>query len=166
MHYFRIRLILALIFSVTLVSLASTYFEVLAHKHVLRQELERRTKWMGVSVRPDLEQALATNNLSNLDAVVNRSKAATGALAILLYDAQGTLVASVGPPDVLKTLPYSVVVNVLRRGSETRAFGHAGNWEWLEEALPLYTGNQMQAELRIEAVRAHGKGILEPVRDQ
>ena len=43
MRSFRIRLILALIAGITVVSLASTYFEVLAHKHVLRRELERRT---------------------------------------------------------------------------------------------------------------------------
>jgi len=34
---FRIRLILALIFGITLVSVASTYIEVLEHKHVLRR---------------------------------------------------------------------------------------------------------------------------------
>ncbi len=49
MHSFRLRLILALIAGVTLVSVASTYFEVLAHKHVLRQELERRSRWIGES---------------------------------------------------------------------------------------------------------------------
>ena len=41
MRSFRIRLILALIAGITLVSLASTYFEVLAQKHVLRRELVR-----------------------------------------------------------------------------------------------------------------------------
>ncbi|SPE20264.1 exported hypothetical protein [Candidatus Sulfotelmatomonas gaucii] len=49
MHLFRMRLIFALIASVTLVSVASTYFDVLAHRHVLREDLERRTKWMGVA---------------------------------------------------------------------------------------------------------------------
>ncbi len=37
MHLFRVRLILALIAGVTLVSLASTYFDVLAHRHILRE---------------------------------------------------------------------------------------------------------------------------------
>ena len=43
MQFFRMRLILALVLGITLVSVASTYFEVLAHKHLLRQELARRT---------------------------------------------------------------------------------------------------------------------------
>ena len=55
MHSFRMRLILALIASVTLVSVASTYFDVLAHRHVLRQDLERRTQWMGASIQPGME---------------------------------------------------------------------------------------------------------------
>ena len=52
MHSFRLRLILALIAGVTLLSVASTYFEVLEHKHVLRQELEWRSSWMGTSLQP------------------------------------------------------------------------------------------------------------------
>ena len=47
MHSFRLRLILALIAGVTLLSVASTYFEVLEHKHILRQELEWRSSWIG-----------------------------------------------------------------------------------------------------------------------
>ncbi len=35
MPFFRMRLILALIAGITLVSVGSTYFDVLAHKHVL-----------------------------------------------------------------------------------------------------------------------------------
>ena len=51
MRILSLRLIIALILGVTLVSLASTYFEVLAHKHVLRGELARRTIWIGNSLQ-------------------------------------------------------------------------------------------------------------------
>ena len=47
MQFFRMRLILALIVGVTLVSVGSTYFEVLAHKHMLRRDLERRSAEIG-----------------------------------------------------------------------------------------------------------------------
>jgi hypothetical protein len=36
MKFFRMRLILALVLGITLISVTSTYFEVLAHKYVLR----------------------------------------------------------------------------------------------------------------------------------
>ncbi len=74
MHSFRLRLMLALIAGVTLVSAASTYFEVLEHKHVLRQELEWRSSWMGSSLRPQMEQALAQGNPADLPAVVADAK--------------------------------------------------------------------------------------------
>jgi trehalose 6-phosphate synthase len=49
MKFFRMRLILALVVGITLVSVASTYLEVLAHKHVLRRELQRKTAWQSKS---------------------------------------------------------------------------------------------------------------------
>ena len=58
MHSFRLRLIIALVGCVTLVSVASTYFEVLAHKHLLREDLERRSMWLGSSIQPDFERSL------------------------------------------------------------------------------------------------------------
>ena len=56
MHFFRVRLILALIAGVTLVSVASTYFEVMAHKHMSHQDLERRTAQKATSLLPEAEQ--------------------------------------------------------------------------------------------------------------
>ena len=58
MRSFRLRLILALIAGITVVSVASTYFEMLARKHMLRHDLEVRTGWLGTSLQPDVEQAL------------------------------------------------------------------------------------------------------------
>ncbi len=80
MHLFRVRLILALIASVTLVSLASTYFDVLAHRHTLREDLERRTTWMGTSIEPDVRSALGTGDASALPGLAQLLKSGTGAL--------------------------------------------------------------------------------------
>ena len=62
MHSFRLRLILALIAGVTLLSVVSTYFEVLEHKHALRQELEWRSNWMGASLKQQIEKSFAQGN--------------------------------------------------------------------------------------------------------
>jgi alpha,alpha-trehalose-phosphate synthase [UDP-forming] len=140
MHLFRIRLILALILSVTLVSLASTYFDVLAHKHVLREELERRTKWMGVSLEPDFQGALGTGDPSSLSGLTELLKSGTGALALAVYNTQGTLVSSAGPQEVLRSLPSSVIARSLAKETEIDTFGRAGSQEWLEEAFPLHKG--------------------------
>ena len=135
MHLFRVRLILALIASVTLVSLASTYFDVLAHRHSLREDLERRTTWMGASIEPDVRSALSTADPSALPGVVQLLKSGTGALGLAIYDAHGDLLAGSGPPDVMGALGRGVVEKSLQRGVEAGAFGHAGQWQWLEEIV-------------------------------
>ena len=149
MHLFRVRLILALIASVTLVSLASTYFDVLAHRHSLREDLERRTTWMGASIEPDVRSALVTGDASALPGLVQLLKSGTGALGMAIFDAHGDLLAASGPPDVMAALSRGVVEKSLQRGVEAGAFGHAGQWQWLEESFPIHNGNQLQGAMAI-----------------
>jgi alpha,alpha-trehalose-phosphate synthase [UDP-forming] len=149
MHFFRVRLILALIASVTLVSLASTYFDVLAHRHNMREDLERRTNWMGKSIEPDVRSALVTGDLSALPGLTQLLKNGTGALGLAIYDAHGDLLAASGPPDVMAALGKGVVEKSLQRGVEDGAFGHAGQWQWLEQTFPIHNGDQLQGAMAI-----------------
>ena len=100
MHSFRLRLILALIAGVTIVSVASTYFEVLEHKHVLRQELQWRSTWIGNSLRLQIRQALIQGDPADLQSAVTDAKNQTGALGIGIYDPQGHLISAFGVPEV------------------------------------------------------------------
>lgn len=163
MHLFRIRLILALILGVTVVSVASTYFDVLAHKHVLREELERRTKWMGVSLEPDFQGALGTRDPSSLAGLTELLKSGTGALALAAYNPQGVLVAASGPGAVLRSLPLDMVTRSLRKGEEIDAFGHVGGQQWLEEVFPLHDGVQPAGALVVVTdanyIRAAGNDL-------
>src|SRR5579885_2603341 len=107
MHSFRLRLILALIAGVTIVSLASTYFEVLEHKHVLRQELQWRSTWIGNSLKPQMRQALIQGDPQGLQTVVADAKNQTGALGIGIYDPQGHLMTEAGAPEVFRALEHA-----------------------------------------------------------
>jgi len=150
MHSFRVRLILALIASVILVSVASTYFEVLAHRHVLREDLERRTTWMGRSIEPEVRNAFAAGDPTALPGLAELLKSGTGALAVAIYDSHGDLMASSGPPEVLSELARNrVVEKALEKGAESGAFGHVNRWQWLEEASPIHKGNQLQGAMAI-----------------
>ncbi len=149
MHLFRVRLILALIVSVTLVSLASTYFEVLAHRHSLREDLERRTRLTGLNIVPDVRGALSTGDPSALPDLAQLLKNGTGALGLAIYDIHGNLLAGNGPPDVMSALGRGVVEKSLQRGVEAGAFGHAGQRQWLLEAFPIQNGSQLQGALAI-----------------
>jgi alpha,alpha-trehalose-phosphate synthase [UDP-forming] len=151
MHSFRLRLILVLVACVTAVSVASTYFEVLARKHFLREDLERRSIWMGVSLQPYLEQTLASGNTSGLPAMLDLSKARTGVLGLAVFNAQSRLLASTGPTDLVQALPYPLIVKSFRKGSEEGAFGHVGNVQWLKVVFPLHNGNQLAGALVLVA---------------
>ena len=163
MHSFRLRLILALIAGVTIVSLASTYFEVLEHKHILRQELEWRSTWIGNSLKPQMRQALIEGNQAGLPPIAADAKNQTGALGIGIYDAQGHLLTASGAPEVFRALqqvPFQTLAKTgvqslsrtrieqaLQKGAQVNAFGHTGKVQWLEEVFPLHDGNKLVGAL-------------------
>jgi alpha,alpha-trehalose-phosphate synthase [UDP-forming] len=151
MQLFRIRLILALILSVTVVSLAFTYFDVLAHRHILRGELQRRTQWMGVSLLPDIQGALGTGDPSSLSGLTQLLKSGTGALALAVYDTHGKTLAAAGPESVLHALPPPVVTDSIAKGIQISRFGHVDSQDWLEEAFPLHDGLRPSGSLVIVA---------------
>jgi trehalose 6-phosphate synthase len=163
MPLFRLRLILALVAGVTLISIASTYFEVLARKHFLREELERRSTWIGMSVQPDLERILAAGNIGALPEQVEYSKARTGVLGLAVYDAEGRLLAASGPAGLLKSLQFAPVEKSIRKGADTGGFGQTGDVQWLEEALPLHDGNRLEGVLVLVAdagyIRTQALGV-------
>ncbi len=151
MHSFRLRLVLALIASVTLVSIASTYFDELAHKHLLRTELERRIRWMGASILPDFQRALATGSTANLPALLEQARARTGVLGLAVYNPQGYPIASAGAQEILQALASAPIRRSLRKGAMVGAFSHAGNAQWLQEAFPLHNGDRLEGALVVVA---------------
>ncbi len=166
MHSFRLRLILALIAGVTLLSIASTNFEVLEHKHALRQELEWRSSWMGASLKQQIERSFAQGNTNELSGLAADAKAQSGALGVGIYDPQGQLISSAGAPAVFQALAHAPfeslakktpvellsrtqVERSLKKGAQVNAFGHTGEIQWLEEVFPLHDGNRLVGALVI-----------------
>jgi trehalose 6-phosphate synthase len=163
MHSFRLRLILALIAGVTLLSVASTYFEVLARKHVLREDLEVHSRWMIVSLAPQVVQALSQGDAGKRPELVKNAKDQTGALGIGVYDPQGHLITADGAPRVFEALAHAPfqslaktpvqslsrtqVERSLKKGAQVNGFGHTGNTQWLEESYPLHDGPRLVGAL-------------------
>jgi trehalose 6-phosphate synthase len=164
MRSFRLQLILALAACITVVSLASTYFEMLAHKHILRVELERRAISLGTGMQPTLEQIFTEQQqdpplqVPMQDAfapVLNRHGSA---LALAVYDAQGKLLATSGAAAALYAFHPEPIQATLKRGTNTALFSHTGSFDWLEEAVPLHANGNMAGALVIfedaNAIRA------------
>ena len=147
MHHFRLRLILALVACVTLVSVASTYFDVLAHKHILRSELTRRTRWMGLSIQPSIEQNLVAGDRRELPGLAVEFMQRTAAMTVAVYDAQGSLLTAAGSTVLIDSLSPAILQRSLRKGAIISAFGHNDTSQWLEEVFPLHNGNQLTGAL-------------------
>src|SRR5581483_1062175 len=135
MHSFRLRLILVLVACVTVVSMASTYFEVLAHKHFLRADLEQRTRGTGLGLQPYLEQMLASGNTGQLAPLLASFRMRTGLMGLAVVDPQNQHMAWDGSAELLRALPPSLAEKALHRGAEQSAFGHSHDVQWLEEVF-------------------------------
>jgi len=163
MPFFRMRLILALIAGITLVSVGSTYFDVLAHKLALRKELERRSAWLGVSIQPEIEQAIASGQIDAINAALLRLHRPDETLGLAVYSPGGRLLASAGPVDVFAGLPADPLERAIKKNAEVAVFGHSGDAQWLEDVFPLQEGGQLNGVLVIledaRFIRAEGNAV-------
>ena len=163
MQFFRIRLILVLVVGITLVSVVSTYFEALAHKHVLRQELERRTAWLSTSLQSDMEKTVAGGRTAEIAAEVARLRSQDEALGLAVYNMQGGLVAEADPAGVFTELPNGPLNKAIQQGVNSAVFGHKDDQQWLEEAIPLHDGGRVSGALVIledaRFIRAEGIAV-------
>jgi trehalose 6-phosphate synthase len=142
------RLILALIVGVTLVSVGSTYFEVLAHKHMLRRDLEGRSAQQGAGLLPEVQQAAgATGQPAALAAEAERLRAMEGLIGLAVFDPQGHRLASAGPETTFKALPHGPVDKAINRQVASSALGHDGDRQWLEEAIPMHANGRVAGVL-------------------
>jgi trehalose 6-phosphate synthase len=163
MKFFRMRLILALVVGITLVSVASTYLEVLAHKHVLRQELQRKTAWQSKSLQAAMEKSLAAGEVAGTAAEAVRLRAQNEALGVAVYDLQGRLVTAAGPAGIFAALPRGPLDKAIQQGADSSIFGHRDNQQWLEEVTPLHADGRMAGALVIledaNAIQAEGVAV-------
>ena len=163
MKFFRVRLILALVVGITLVSVASTYFEVLAHKHALRLELQRRTAWLSKSLQSQLEKTVAGGQTAEIVAEAARLRSRNEGLGLAVYDMQGGLVTEAGPAEVFAALPRGPLEKAIKEGVDSSVYGHQGDQQWLEEAIPLYVDGHVAGALVVledaRSIRAEGTRV-------
>jgi len=89
MKILSLRLIVALIIGVTLVSLASSWYEVTTTKDALRRELESKAETLGQSLAANTESPLQAGDTARLELVVQRFTKRDHLLGIGIYDRGG-----------------------------------------------------------------------------
>jgi trehalose-6-phosphate synthase len=166
MHFFRLRLVAALLVGITLISVGSTYFDVLAHKHNLRSDLARRTQWFGAGAQPQIEQQMSIGKTAELPKLLQRLRQYPDQPSMAVYDTHGELLAATGDILPLKNLPANFLKRPLNEGKEAAAIVKAtenqrpagtnatadGNRRgvqsnatarlWYEDAIPLHNGQE------------------------
>jgi alpha,alpha-trehalose-phosphate synthase [UDP-forming] len=93
MKILSLRLIIALIIGVTLVSLASSWYEVRTTKDALRLDLESKAETLGQSLAAGAEAPLQAGDTARLELMVRRSTNNDRLLGIGIYDSDGVPLA-------------------------------------------------------------------------
>ncbi len=106
MKILSLRLIVALIIGVTLVSLASSWYEVRATKDALRRELESKAGTLGQSLAASSEVPLQAGDTARLELMVRRSTNPDHLLGIGIYGRDGiSLVVTPGLGSLISGAP-------------------------------------------------------------
>src|SRR5437764_4657796 len=106
MKILSLRLILALIFGVTLVSLASSWYEVRATKDALRRELQGKSEAFGQTLAANAESSLVAGDRARLEQMVQRSSHRDHLLGIGVYGVDRTpLIETPGLSPLLSHAP-------------------------------------------------------------
>ena len=170
MKFFRLRLVATLLFGITLISVASTYFDVLARRHTLRSELSRRTQWFGTSLQTQIEQQFLSAPREEWPAILERLRQHPDQPSIAVFNNNGQLLASAGNLLSMKDMHPTILNKVLTAGKESSTFvkvqedtqrGVAGSGKrgphqasagsssrlWYEDVIPLHSGGQTAGAL-------------------
>src|ERR1700704_3679027 len=94
MRLLSLRLIVSLIVGVTLVSLSSSYYQVLSEKRSLRADLDRRAGVFAESLASNVERTWEKGSTRELQRIVQRFGNREHLVGVAIYDPRGTLVAA------------------------------------------------------------------------
>src|ERR1039458_9639794 len=143
MRLLSIRLIVCLIVGITLVSLLSSYYEVLGDKRGLRRDLERRAEVLGESLAGNVERDQEKNSVQDLQRIVLHFGNQEHLSGLAIYGRQGDLLA-VTPElaSMLATVP-SVMSQALRENHGAGAFQRVGDASLHIYALPLHQHDEV-----------------------
>jgi trehalose 6-phosphate synthase len=186
MRFFHLRLLGSLLLGIIGISVASTYFDVLAHNHALRHDLQLRTQWFAKGLQTQLDSQMASLPPKELEELLLRLRTFVDQPGVAVYDMTGALIASAGDVYPLKTLSPTVLNRSLAEEKETAAYvrvpddtdltqsaegqlpaartGSTPSTQlWFEDVLPLNAGGHQAGAVALVAnasfIRAEGMEV-------
>jgi len=149
MRLLSARLIVSLIIGVTLVSLSSSYYEVLVQKQSLRRDLQRRAEVLGESLARNVERELDRDSIQALQRTVQRFGNREHLLGLAVYDRQGRLIAITKDLAPLMLTAPPIMSQALNENHGADVFQRLGTASVNIYALPLHRQEEVRGVLAI-----------------
>ena len=156
MRLLSARLIVSLILGVTLVSLCSSYYQVLVLNRGLHKDLERRSEVLGESLSKNVERDMARDTPQALQRTVQQFANREHLAGLAVYNPQGHPIAITTNLEPLMASAPAVVLQSLKDDKDTSAFLKIGSASVHIYASPLHRGDDIIGSLAI----VHDSGYI------
>jgi alpha,alpha-trehalose-phosphate synthase [UDP-forming] len=149
MRLLSARLIISLIVGITVVSLCTSYYQVLVQNRSMRKDLERRAEVLGDSLAGNVERDLERDAPTRLKRTVQQFANREHLAGLAVYDPQGhPLAVTTNLQPLMESAP-PIVLQSLKENNDTSAFLRMGFASIHIYALPLHHGDDLVGSLAI-----------------
>src|SRR5580704_9354691 len=156
MRLLSVRLIVSLIIGVTLVSLCSSYYQVLMLNRSLKKDLQRRAEVLGESLARNVERDLDRDSKHTLQHTVQQFANREHLAGLAVYDPQGHPIAVTTNLQPLMSSAPAIVLESLRENHNADAFLRMGISSIHIYAVPLHREDELIGSLAI----VHDSGYI------
>jgi len=163
MRLLSARLIVSLIIGVTLVSLCSSYYQVLVLKRGLRKDLQHRAEVLAESLARNVERDLEHETQQTLLRTVQHFANREHLTGLAVYDTQGQPIAVTSSLEPLMATAPAIVLQAIKADHATDVFSRMAGAAVHIYAVPLHRGDDLIGSLAIvhdaEYIRAESVRI-------
>lgn len=149
MRLLSARLIVSLVIGVTIVSLCSSYYQVLVLKRGLRRDLQHRAEVLAESLAGNVERDLERDAQNTLERTVQHFANREHLMGLAVYDEKAQPIAITESLQPLMTTAPAVVDQTLKADSGTDVFLRTASARVHIYALPLHRANDLIGSLAI-----------------
>src|SRR6266700_1847002 len=149
MRLLSARLIISLIVGVTLVSLCTSYYQVVVQARGMRRDLQHRAELLGESLVRNVERDLEKDAPRTLQRTVQQFANREHLAGLAVYDTQGHPLAVTSNLQPLMESAPPIVLQSLKDDHDTDSFLRMGISSIHIYALPLHNGDRLAGSLAI-----------------
>lgn len=156
MRLLSARLIISLIIGITVVSLCTSYYQVVVLRRGMQRDLDHRAEVLGDSLSSNVERDLERNAPHTLQKTVQQFANREHLAGLAVYDPRGNPIAVTTTLQPLLESAPPIVLECLKQNHDTKAFLRMGTASIHIYALPLHRDDTLIGSLAI----VHDSGYI------